>query len=177
MDYVRMIRSRRDIDWSYYLAPGDEAYLQTRIAPDYWYPMDAFARLGMGILKEIAGGDMSMVRTWGRASADDMVERLPDLVTKGDPPRTLRYFASLRSNLFDFNALQIVALEERVATVGIAYHMEPLVEEAAAYQTLGFFDRLLELSGASGVDALFDQRSWTGAPRTVAVLTWTPPPD
>jgi hypothetical protein len=45
-------------------------------------------------------------------------------------------------------------------------------EEAASFQTMGFFERQLELAGASNVSALLKQRSWAGDPRTLLELNW-----
>jgi hypothetical protein len=46
-------------------------------------------------------------------------------------------------------------------------------EEAACTQTLGFCERLVELSGATRVDACFRAQSWHGAPRTLIEVQWT----
>ncbi len=46
-------------------------------------------------------------------------------------------------------------------------------QEAAAHQTLGFFQRLLELSGAKDVRAAFTAKSWEGAPQTILALSWS----
>jgi hypothetical protein len=45
-------------------------------------------------------------------------------------------------------------------------------EEAAAMQTVGFIERLLELAGARNIEARLRQRSWIGDPRTLLVLRW-----
>lgn len=48
-------------------------------------------------------------------------------------------------------------------------------EEAAAFQPLGFFERQLELAGATNVGAQLVQRSWAGDARTLLQLSWDPP--
>ena len=57
----------------------------------------------------------------------------------------------------------------------IAYEMGMPAEEAAAHQTQGFFERLLEVSGATHVSARFSARSWAGDARTLLSLFWTAP--
>jgi hypothetical protein len=48
-------------------------------------------------------------------------------------------------------------------------------EEAASWQTMGFFERLLEVTGARDVSARFSMRSWVGEARTLLSLHWTAP--
>ena len=72
VDYVRMLRSRKDVNWSNSLAPEDVAFLSERIAADQWYPMESFERMGLAILAEIAGGDITAVKEWGRSSIDGL---------------------------------------------------------------------------------------------------------
>ena len=37
LDYVRMLRSQKAVDWSTHLPPEDLTYLSTKIEPDAWY--------------------------------------------------------------------------------------------------------------------------------------------
>ena len=53
----------------------------------------------------------------------------------------------------------------------IRYHMGPEAEEAAATQTQGFFERLLEVAGAAAVRARFRSRAWVDEPRTLLAIT------
>jgi hypothetical protein len=66
-------------------------------------------------------------------------------------------------------------LHEDEAHVIINYHMGMPAEEAACMQTLGFFEGLLEMAGATEVSARFIERSWGGGERTVLSLRWEPP--
>lgn len=89
VDYVRMLRSRKDVDWGRYLQPEDLLYLDTRIHPDAWYPMETFARFGLAILDEIAHGDSFPARAWGRMSLEHMVTVHEGLLVPGDPRESL----------------------------------------------------------------------------------------
>src|SRR6185436_14336279 len=46
VDYVRMLRSQKSVDWSRHLEPQDLQYLETHIDPAGWYPMATFERMG-----------------------------------------------------------------------------------------------------------------------------------
>jgi hypothetical protein len=55
-DYVRMLRAHRDRPWTQYLQPEDLPYLDQRIDPGQWYPMETFERLGIAIMHAVADG-------------------------------------------------------------------------------------------------------------------------
>lgn len=175
LDYVRMIKSRKDLEWSKNIVAEDQRFLlHTKIDPDDFYPMATFERLGNAILKLIAGGEMELVRQWGSHSVDALVHGQPSLLAPWDPVETMTRFRVLRATFFDFEALQIPMLHVDEANVVIAYRMGPLAEEAASWQTMGFFQRLLEIAGASNVRAQFTERSWSGDARTLLELKWDP---
>jgi hypothetical protein len=174
-DYVRMIRAVKSVDWSTRLSPRELAFVKAPVEHDKWYPMEIFEQLGNAILEVIAQGQLDLVRMWGRASVDQLCARQPMLVEPGDPIETLNRFRVLRSTFFDFDTLGVPLLHLDEAQVLIAYQMGMPAEEAASHQTMGFFERLLEISGARDVKARFSMRSWTGEARTLLTLHWTPP--
>ncbi|MBX3258445.1 MAG: hypothetical protein KIS78_19115 [Labilithrix sp.] len=175
-DYVRMIRSQKSVDWKHHLEEEDLAFLTARVEPASWYPMQTFERMGNAILKEIAAGDVEAARMWGRVSVDQLRLATPSLVADDDPLETLMRFKVLRSTFFDFEAVEVTTAASDHAAIRIHYHMGPMAEEAASFQTMGFFERLLVVAGAEGIEARFKQRSWAGDSRTVLELHWEPPP-
>lgn len=174
-DYVRMIRGRRLAAWSDHIGTDDMAYLAMHIAPDEWYPMATFERLGNAILHVIARDDLEAVRAWGRYSVPQLGALHPSLLALRDPVETIARFAVLRSTFFDFEALEIPMLHADEAAVVIRFHMGMPAEEAACVQTLGFFEGLLATAGATEVSAGFAERSWAGDARTLLALSWKPP--
>lgn len=174
-DYVRMIRGQKTVDWSRHLAEEDMVYLVARVQPNDWYPMATFERMGNAILTEIANGDVEAARMWGRASVDQLRFATPSLVAEDDPLETLMRFRVLRSTFFDFEALDVRTAATDHASIVIRYHMGPMAEEAASFQTMGFFERLLVVARAQAVQASFGQRSWEDGRPTVLDLQWEPP--
>ncbi len=172
VDYVRMLRARKDITWSKTLPPMDVAFLTQAVVPDQWYPMETFERFGLAILEVVAGGHLDLVQEWGRSSIDGLTLVHPDLVTPGDVRETLMKFHVLRTGFFDYPALTVCGINDGEASLEIAYQMGPLAEEAASLQTMGFFERLLELAGARRCKVWFGARSWAGEPVTTLDLTW-----
>lgn len=175
VDYVRMLRSQKNVDWSRHLAPDDLPYLQAHIDPMSWYPMGCFERMGNAILNTVTRGELFPVQLWGRYSAAQLRAANPMLLAPNDPPETLSRFRVLRETFFDFNALDVPMLHDDEANIVLRYYMGMPAEEAAAYQTMGFFEGLLELAGAKDVRAAFHEESWKGDSRTMLVLRWRPP--
>lgn len=174
-DYVRMIRGHKAIDWKRHLREDDLRFLAERIDPRTWYPMETFERMGEAILIEVAQRQVVAVRMWGRFQVDQLRAAQPELVAPRDPVETMNRFRILRATFFDFDALEVGMLVEDQAQIFVHYYMGATAEEAAAYQTMGFFERLLELAGASNITASFPSRSWVGDPRTLLELSWLPP--
>ena len=170
-DYVRMLRACKTAPYRDDLAPEDLPFLDAKTDPDGWYPMATFERLGNAILKHIARGELFPVQLWGRYSATPLATLYPTLVTT-EPTETLRRFDEMRATFFDFDAHTLVFLQDGVAHVAIAYQMGMPAEEAASYQTLGFLEGLLKLSGATSIDGVLRERSWAGDARTLALLRW-----
>lgn len=170
-----MIRSNKQHDWQSQLAPEDLPYLQTRVDPAGWYPMETFERFGNAILTFVALDQLEAVRMWGRFSVDELRAAQPELLVVGDPVETLQRFRVLRATYFDFPALEITMLIDDAAEIVVSYHMGARAEEAATLQTLGFFERQLELAGAENVAGKVAERSWAGDARTLLQVSWDIP--
>jgi hypothetical protein len=167
-----MIRGHKGVDWGALLQAEDLPFLSVRIDPNGWYPMATFERLGNAILAKVALADMQAVRMWGRLSTDVLAHANPALLVVGDPVETLQRFRVLRASYFNFDALEIPMLTDDSARVMIHYYMGMPAEEAASWQTMGFFERLVELAGGADVHASFLVRSWLGQPCTLVELLW-----
>ncbi len=172
VDYVRMVRGRKDVAWSAHLEPQDLVLLSERIDPDGWYAMETFERLGVAILKEIAHGQLEGVRMWGRYQVPGVCKQFPMLLAAGEPRETLMRFGVLNKSFFDYEALGVTDLTDENANVWIRYCMSGVAEETASWQSLGFLEGLLEAAGAREVSARFTAKAWDGAPRTLIQLNW-----
>lgn len=172
VDYVRMLRAHKAVDWKKHLTADELQWLTQKIQPTAWYPMAAFERMGLAILQVIAGGDLETVKAFGSASVDWLLEQHPTLMAHGDPRESIMRFQVLRQSFFNFNALEVLGVNDGEAQMRLGYQMAPLAEEAASLQAMGFFERLLDLAGAKNVQAKFSSRSWAGESETVLELVW-----
>src|SRR4051794_33551490 len=124
-----MLRAHKDLDVSQYLEAGDLPYLSMRIEPGGWYPMDTFERFGVAILREIARGDLQLVKHFGRVSLDALCEHYDNLVAAGVPHDSLVRFQVLRQSFFDFPALEIEDVLENSAAATVRFGMGAVAEE------------------------------------------------
>jgi len=173
LDYVRMIRGKKDVNWGILLEPEDLPFLAAKIDLKAWYPMETFERMGNAILKEIAHFDLDAVRAWGMLQLEQLRSEQPMLLAPNDPVETLMRFRVHRATFFDFDTLSIPTLTIDHAHVVIGYNMGAMAEEAASHQTMGFFEALLAAAGARDVRARFLQRAWDGAQSTILELEWS----
>jgi hypothetical protein len=173
-DYVRMLRSHRGRTLNEFLLPEDLAYLDQTIDLEAWYPMESFERLGVAIFQAIAEGDLGLVREWGRASVVRVIGANEHVLVRGDPRDSLMRFLVLRRSLFDFEALSVLQLSDSSASIEVEYGMAPLAEQAAAVQTMGFFEGLIELADGGNVQAEFLESSWRGNRQTIIGFSWQP---
>lgn len=174
--YVRMVRGNKDLPWAAHLRPEDQPYLQQRVDESAWYPMESFERLGLAVFRLVAKGNLTLVRSWGRLSAVEMAGSFEGLVVAGDPRETLMRIQVVRRSFFDFEPVTVLEIDDAAAMLEMAYGMSPAAEEAAAMQSLGFFEGLVELSDGRVTEAALVERAWAGDPRTVLRLAWDLPP-
>ena len=175
LDYVRMLKAQKGVDWRQHLPEQDLLFLAMKIDPEAWYPMATFERMGNQILRTTAQGLLRTVQLWGRFSAGQLRSVHPTLLAPGDPIETLNRFRVMRETFFDFPALEVPILHDEEAQIVVHYHMGMPAEEAAAFQTMGFFEGLLELAGVRDLKATFRERSWAGDSRTLIAITWQLP--
>jgi hypothetical protein len=175
VDYVRMLRAHKGVDWKAHLTVEDMRYLGEHIDPDAWYPMETFERMGNAILATVASGSLTPVLMWGRLQASQLRMANPMLLAQNDPVESLNRFRVMRQTFFDFEALEVLLLHDDEAQIAIRYYMGMPAEEAASVQTVGFFEGLLGLAGARDIRSNFREKSWAGDARTRVDLTWISP--
>src|SRR5215212_5845658 len=112
LDYVRMLKAHKGVEWHTFLSADDLHYLQMKIDTTAWYPMATFERMGNAILRFVAGDKMLPVQLWGRFSAAQLRAAHPMLLAPRDAVETLTRFRVMRETFFDFEALHVLMLHE-----------------------------------------------------------------
>lgn len=176
LDYVRMVKRQRAVE-STRLSDDDRRFLEMKIDPSGWYPMGTFERLGLAILDCFVGEATEPIRMFGRFQISGILGQFPDLLVPNDPRDTLMRFRVLMTSFFNFPALDVLSIDDTSAEVTIRYGMCAAAERAASWQTLGFFESLLSLSGAAHNHCEFVARSWETPGRITRLrLRWVDAP-
>ncbi|MBK7857292.1 MAG: response regulator [Archangiaceae bacterium] len=171
VDYVRMLRRHR-VDPSR-LHADDVRYLTTeRIEPAAWYPMVAFERFGLLILREIVGTETDAIRLWGRSRLEPIVAGWPDLLVEGDVQASIRRFHGFFHDAFDYPTVELPVVEPDRAMLEVHYGMSPAAEEAAAWQTAGFFETIVTASGGRAVNSRLQPHRWAEPGPATFELRW-----
>jgi len=171
-DYVRIIR-RQVPGWRELVSPEDRAHIETRVELDGWYPMDAFERLGLVVLKHVVGGETDAIRLWGRSQVHTALQALPELANPEDPRDSVMRFQNYLASLFDFAVVTVLGVDDEATQLEIDYGMSAVSEECATWQTIGFFEELLTASGGHQVVSALQTRRWAGDEKTTVELSWT----
>jgi CheY-like chemotaxis protein len=143
-----------------------------RIEPFDWYPMETFERLGLAILDHIVGSERDAIRLWGRSRLEGVVQALPDLVVANDPAASIEQFHGFFRDSFDFETLRLVSVSPGRLQLQVDYAMSPRAEEAAAWQTAGFFETVITASGGLAVRSTLEPHDWASGGPATFVLTW-----
>ena len=176
LDYVRMVKRQRAVE-SPRLSDDDRRLLETKIDPVGWYPMGTFERLGLALLDRFVGEVSEPIRMFGRFQVSGILGQFPDLLVPNDPRDTLMRFRVLMTSFFNFPAFDVLSIDDTSAEVTIRYGMCVAAERAASWQTLGFFESLLSLSGATHNHCEFVARSWETPGRITRLrLRWVDAP-
>src|SRR5262245_36270332 len=117
VDYVRMLRGYGGVGWAKYLLPEDIALMRARVDLKGWYSMETFERYGVAILAEVAHGQLDAVRMWGRFQVDAVRAAYSTLLAPNDPRETMMRFQTLRKTFFDYDALNVVAVDDGSAAL------------------------------------------------------------
>jgi hypothetical protein len=173
LDYVKLIRATKSVDWSRYLEPEDFAYLREQIDDAAWYPMATFERMGLAILHAVAQSSVATVRYWGQHQADAMLRTQPDILEPGNPRETLMRVAVHRRGFFDYEVLTLREIGDGHALCWLAYRMSDVAELAACAQTAGALEALASRAGGADVTAVFAARTWEGDEETLLELDWS----
>jgi hypothetical protein len=146
-----------------------------KVTHDGWYPARTFEDVSVAWLHLIAGGNAETFTVLGTKSADRMLAQYPGLVQRGDLRQSIIHFLAIRACLYDFVAVEVAAMSDIDLHLKLQFGLTPAAEQAAAFHTLGFISRLLELGGAQAIEVALTRRSWEDEGETRLEARWRPP--
>lgn len=173
VEYIRMMKRMKGVDWTPYLEPRDQRFFQEMIIPSMWYPLESYQRCGAAVFEQVAKKNLDASRLWGRASLDSLHQVYKNLlIEEGNPLRSVEKFSKIYRRFFDFQGFALTVLDGHHLEIKVSPEFGELAVAAYSHQMLGFFERLLELARAPEGRALFVRKRWEGDPETVIDVRW-----
>ncbi len=140
IDYVRLVRAHKDIDWDKWLDPGDWEVINNEVMYSAWYPYALFRRLGWASYQEIAGGDPEMIRAFGRFNMQSLLKVYHNLLIPNDPAASVAQIARTWGNFF-----QGEGVESKIVDRGshwVTYQMQAPDKESEPEKIVAFAHQL-----------------------------------
>jgi len=173
LDYVRAIRSRKDIPWDKYLTKEDLEIINGKIFPTGWYPFETFRHCGQFVLHEIAKDDFNVVRMFGKFSMKNLIDKTyHTLAQVKDVHEALEHLNNIRNRFFNFTG----PVSEKLGPQSIRVYLENDPNEpelhAFCYQIVGSYECIIELHGGRNVNFTWEKQVWRGDKSTSFIITW-----
>jgi uncharacterized protein (TIGR02265 family) len=165
---VGMVKTvRRDKSGAIMSRLGEDAQelCRSRILPVGWYPLEPYQDLFNTVVDVMAGGDMEVVRQWGRAYAEEVVKTIyRSAIVPDDPIGSLSKYETLFNHFYSFGTLTVERRSPQEAALSIR-DFDP-DWEAAYHLIRGWLEQTLVLGSARDPQVGFEARSWQGDPET-----------
>jgi len=165
-------QAAKNVDWAEVLPADDLIYLRTKIDNDGWYPMAAFERMGVAILKHLDGATLDAVRLWD-GSREQLCRETSELVKQNSPEESLMRLKCSGAPL-RFSSVRLTHAHRRSRLCSRYVPHGAIAEEAACYQTLGFCEGVLSLAALATSEVTLSSGNDRRA-RTLLDLRWDAP--
>jgi len=162
VDYVRLIRANKDMDWDKWLDADDKEALEEEIVTSKWYPYKLFRQLAWACYNEYAKSDNELAAVFGRFNMKNLLPVYRNVLVPGDPKESVVNFAKFWFNFFRGPGMEseFVGGDQHSATYYIKApdeEKEPKSVEGFAHQLGGIILELVEQAG--GIDPWVDVES------------------
>jgi len=181
LDYVRLIHVAKDKNWDKYLKKEDWNIINGRILPSVWYPYEYFYRFGNAVLQEIAGGNMDIVRQFGKSNAETLFKGtykgiMESTITGGGGAiRFLERYTALVPTLFNFAVIVLEKVSEKHVkfNVKVDLKLEEVLWEPYFAQLSGTVEKVVEMCGGKNPRVKIIAKRWEGgAQDSVLDIVW-----
>ncbi len=173
IDFIRMIRTFKDLDWNKYLKQEDWDIVNSIVLPAKWYPFDFYYRCSFATYKLLAQGKLENARAYGQAMAKQLLEgTYKSFVQSKDAALALKQFVTAYGGLFNFGVLKLESNDPKSAKVHLDYDGDKEGKSAYSYQLMGMIETLIALAGGKNGKVSISAKQWEGAPATTFDITW-----
>jgi uncharacterized protein (TIGR02265 family) len=173
LDFIRMIKANKHLDWSNYLKPEDWEIFDSIILPAKWYPFDLYYRCSFAVFNVLGKGDMAVARAFGQSLATKLFETTyTSMVQRQDPMLGLQHFAQTYGSLFNFSLVRMEKVGPRHARMFHDFEATDKGNDAYGQQLKGMFEVLVQKTGGKNGKVEIGAKQWEGASATSFEVTW-----
>jgi uncharacterized protein (TIGR02265 family) len=173
IDFVRIIRSKKNLDWNKHLKPEDWETINSLILPTKWYPFELYLRCAMASFLLLAKGNLETARLNGQVMAKSLFETTyKSIINSKDPKRGLKQFVLTYGSFFNFSSLKYEEVDEKHAKIHHEYDTGKDAIIPYCHQLMGMFDMLVQMTGGKNHNVTLSSQQWEGAPATTFDITW-----
>lgn len=173
IEFVRMIRTFKDLDWDRYLKPEDWDIINAIILSSKWYPFEFYYRCSFATYKLLAQGKLENAHAYGQDMAKKLLETTYKSMTQNkDSGKALNQFVSIYGALFNFGVLKIENMESNHVKIHLDYEGDTEGKSAYCYQLKGMLETIVEMNNAKSSKVAISAKQWEGAPTTTFDITW-----
>ena len=173
MDYIKLIRTAKDIQWDKYLTEEDFETITGRIVPMGWYSFETYRNCGKAVLTEIAKGDMNIVKQFGRSFMRNIIDNVYTFLGKTNGVfEGFQGLDNIGSRFFSFAYPKFEQVGEKSLRVTIVDAPGDELLEALAWQLIGSYEFLIEHYGGQEVEIDWIKKQWDGDECVSFNLNW-----
>lgn len=173
IDYARMIRANKDLEWNKYLESEDWEIVNKTLLSSSWYPFNFFNRCANASFQILGKGKLELARSDGRRLAKRLFETTYKFVVNSkDPARALKQFVVTYGNMFNFSVLKY----ENVGPCHVKIHFnhDGLKKDTLPYmhQLIGMLETLVQMTDGRNVKVSITDKIVQGVLECVFDITW-----
>jgi len=174
LDFVKMIRANKNLDWDKYLKAEDWEVINSLVLPAKWYPVDVYKRCSYAAFVLLAGSNHEAARANGQSMGRRLFENTyKSIVQSGDPGRALKQYVLVHSSFFNVGMLKFEMVGSGKAKIHLNYNnFHDNSNAAFCSQMHGLLESLVQAAGGKNQHVAISAKQWEGAPATVFEITW-----
>ncbi len=142
VDYARLIRANKEIDWTQWLDAEEMEIVNNEVMTSAWYSYRVFRKLAWACFQGIACGDLELTATFGRFILQNQLSVYQNVRVPNDPVASIKNFARFWQNFFQGETMESVMTESGVNR--ITYKITAPVDEKAMDRVNSFTGNYLD---------------------------------
>jgi len=111
VDYARLIRANKEIDWGQWLGPEEMEIINNEVMTSSWYSYRVFRTLAWACFQGVAGGDLELTTTFGRFILQNLMTVYPKVRVPDNPMASINNFARFWQNFFQGDGMESLITE------------------------------------------------------------------